>query len=227
MRLARHRHLDALCGEYLLGTLRGRARSRFERALREEPLVAKRLHLLSGTYMPTPSDRFQVTPRPDGLARLRRELQLDAAVRRPWYARLAPLQWSGAAVAALALAVGIGLTLLRPGEPTFTAIAQLSGDAAPAVTAALSEDRRQMQLRATRAQRPAAGLSYELWLIPAEGGAPLSLGTVEQLDARIRLSPAQSERLREGARLAISVEPAGGSPTGSPTGPVILVGPVS
>ena len=82
MRLARHRHLDALCGEYLLGTLRGRARSRFERALREEPLVAKRLHLLSGTYMPTPSDRFQVTPRPDGLARLRRELQLPRALLR-------------------------------------------------------------------------------------------------------------------------------------------------
>ena len=37
------RHVDALCGEYLVGTLRGAARKRFERALREEPLVAQRL----------------------------------------------------------------------------------------------------------------------------------------------------------------------------------------
>ena len=35
--------LDALCGEYLVGTLRGAARRRFERALREEPLVGGRL----------------------------------------------------------------------------------------------------------------------------------------------------------------------------------------
>ena len=34
-------------------------------------------------------------------------------------------------------------------------------------------------------------------------------------------------RLRAGAKLAISVEPAGGSPTGMPTGPVILIGEIS
>ena len=35
--------LDALCGEYIIGTLRGPARRRFERALSEEPLVSLRL----------------------------------------------------------------------------------------------------------------------------------------------------------------------------------------
>ena len=43
MRLAAHPGIDALCGEYLVGTLRGAARRRFERARREEPLVAQRL----------------------------------------------------------------------------------------------------------------------------------------------------------------------------------------
>ncbi len=224
MKLARHRHLDALCGEYLLGTLRGRARRRFERALREEPLVAQRVQLLTRTYMPTPSDQYQVTPRPGGLDRLRRELRLDALKPRPWYARLAPWQWAGAAVAALAL--GLALTLLRPTEPVFSTVAQLAGEQAPPVTAALSADRRLMQLRAAQPQRAAAGASYELWLIPAEGGAPISLGVLAQLDARVALSPAQAERVRAGAKLAISVEPAGGSPTGAPTGPVVLIGPV-
>jgi anti-sigma-K factor RskA len=32
--------------------------------------------------------------------------------------------------------------------------------------------------------------------------------------------------VRAGAKLAVSVEPAGGSPTGAPTGPVILVGEI-
>ena len=43
MRLEDSPALDALCGEYLVGTLQGAARRRFERALREEPRVALRL----------------------------------------------------------------------------------------------------------------------------------------------------------------------------------------
>ena len=54
MKLSRHRALDALCGEYLIGSLRGRARRRFERALRDEPLVAQRLALLTKRYAPLP-----------------------------------------------------------------------------------------------------------------------------------------------------------------------------
>ena len=37
MKLSRHRALDALCGEYLIGTLRGRARRRFEHVMRHGP----------------------------------------------------------------------------------------------------------------------------------------------------------------------------------------------
>ena len=55
----------------------------------------------------------------------------------------------------------------------------------------------------------------------------MSLGTAPNLDARILLAQAQAPRLRAGAKLAISVEPPGGSPTGAPTGPVILVGEIS
>ena len=43
MKLSQDRRLDALCGEYLVGTLHGAARRRFERAQREEPSVAARL----------------------------------------------------------------------------------------------------------------------------------------------------------------------------------------
>lgn len=225
MKLARHPALDALCAEYLLGTLRGAARRRFERALRDEPAVAQRAALLARTYMPRPSEHMAVTPRADGWARLRRELKLDAATTRPWYARIAPWQWASAAVAAVVL--GIAFNLLRPTEAPFTAIAQLAGKDVPAVTAALSADRRTLQLAAAQPAPARPGTTYELWLLPAEGGAPISLGTAAALDARIGLPAAQAPRLRAGAKLAVSVEPPGGSPTGAPTGPVILVGEIS
>lgn len=221
MKLARHPKLDALCAEYLLGTLRGRARRRFERALRDEPQVAQRVQQLVRTYMPTPSTRQAVTPRTDGWARLVRELGLAPA--RPWYARIAPWQWAGAALAVLVL--GIALTTLRPTDERFTTLAQLAGEA-PTVRAALSADRRTLQLSAAQATPARPGTTYELWLLPAEGGAPVSLGTLAALDGRVALAQALAPRLRSGAKLAVSVEPPGGSPTGAPTGPVILVGEI-
>ncbi len=227
MRLARHPQLDALCGEYLLGTLRGRARRRFERALREEPLVAQRVELLVRTYVPTPSEGQVLAPRADGWQRLQRELNL-AAFARPWYLRafssIAP--WQFVAAAAAAVVFGIALTVLRPTEE-FTAVARLAGDNAPVVTAAVSPERRTLQLRAAQPTPAPAGRSYEVWLLPAEGGAPVSLGVLTALDARVTLAAAQAPRLRAGAKLAVSIEPAGGSPTGAPTGPVILVGEIS
>jgi len=46
------------------------------------------------------------------------------------------------------------------------------------------------------------------------------------LDARLALPRAQAARLTRGAKLAVSVEPAGGSPTGAPTGPVVFAGAI-
>lgn len=62
------------------------------------------------------------------------------------------------------------------------------------------------------------GSVYELWLL-VEGAAPLSLGTFAGTETF-----AATQRLSDGASLAVSVEPLGGSSTGAPTGPVIAVG---
>ena len=40
----------------------------------------------------------------------------------------------------------------------------------------------------------------------------------------MQLEDALAELMRQGATIAISVEPPGGSPTGAPTGPVIASG---
>ena len=62
MKLARHRQLDALIGEYILGSLRGGARRRFERALREEPAVWLRLRTLQQEFTPNYSERIAQAP---------------------------------------------------------------------------------------------------------------------------------------------------------------------
>ena len=40
----------------------------------------------------------------------------------------------------------------------------------------------------------------------------------------MRLADALAELMQQGATIAISVEPPGGSPTGAPTGPVVASG---
>jgi len=226
MKLARDPRLDALCGEYLLGTLRGAARRRFERALHEEPLVAARLRHWQGLLAPRYASMIETPPPASAWPRLERELGLSR-YRTPWHRRL-PL-WRGWAIAATAAAlVAIGLQIL-PLKPTnsFAEIAQLSGPGdAARVSAALSADRRTLELRASRPVLAGPAQSYELWLIPAEGGAPVSLAVLGSLDAKLALPPAQAARLARGAKLAVSLEPAGGSPTGAPTGPVLFAGAI-
>jgi anti-sigma-K factor RskA len=217
--------VDRLAAEYVLGTLRGRARRRFERALREEPLVAARLRHWQA-LAPRYASMIDTPPPASAWPRLERELGLSR-YRTPWHRRLS--LWRGWAIAASAvalLAIGLQMLPLQP-KNSFTEIAQLSGSGdAARISAALSADRRTLELRATRPVLAGPSQSYELWLIPAEGGAPVSLAVLGSLDAKLALPPAQAARLTRGAKLAVSVEPAGGSPTGAPTGTVLFAGAI-
>ncbi len=68
-----------------------------------------------------------------------------------------------------------------------------------------------------------AGKTYELWVIPASGAAPVPAGTFRP-DERGNASVVTARLERTGAAKAfgVTVEPAGGSPT--PTMPILLAG---
>ena len=70
----------------------------------------------------------------------------------------------------------------------------------------------------------ASGKDFELWMIEGKN-APVSMGVIPAgATAHIGVSPAAQQKLAQGAVLAVSLEPAGGSPTGQPTGPVVAAG---
>ena len=227
MRIANERWLDALCGEYMLGTLRGTARRRFERALRDETLVAQRLKYWQGLFALRYSNMIEANPSPETWKRLERELEL-ARFRTPWHRRTG--FWRGWAVGATAiLALVVGMQTLRPRSeaPAPVEIAQLAGKAdVTRVAVRISADGRTLELQPARAVIAGPAQSYEVWLIPAEGGDAISIAVLGNLDARFALPVAQVGRVRAGAKLAVTVEPAGGSPTGKATGPIILIGDV-
>jgi anti-sigma-K factor RskA len=145
---------------------------------------------------------------------------------------------------AAALALYIGLSQFAPGLIPFGPLApqqvaqsqppaQLSArlvavlqqePTAPAFLLTVDPQSRTMIVRRVSAS-PEPGRSYQLWLIAKQSSTPRSLGLVGADEYTQRDIPGNFdiETLRS-ARYAVSLEPAGGSPSGVPTGPVLFTG---
>jgi anti-sigma-K factor RskA len=67
------------------------------------------------------------------------------------------------------------------------------------------------------------GKSYQLWIATEQsGGTPQSLGLIEdRSDITRTVLSAYDPAVVQKATFGVSLEPAGGSPTGRPTGPAL------
>ena len=149
--------------------------------------------------------------------------------------RRAAARWRAAAVGMTALAAALGIVLIEqprsvpaPVEntrPQAPLVARLGDtDRAVKLVASWDPSGRRLVLAFTGDMATDPNHSHELWVIPA-GGKPRSLGTMgDSKQMHMRLADAIASLMESGATVAISVEPPGGSPTGSPTGPVIASG---
>ena len=70
----------------------------------------------------------------------------------------------------------------------------------------------------------AADKSFELWILPPDKSAPVSLGLLPQHGNQQLVVSAKTAALLQQSGLAVSLEPVGGSPTGQPTGAVLYQG---
>jgi anti-sigma-K factor RskA len=229
-RLAR---LDALAAQYALGTLSPRARHRLARIGQRDATVAAALQGWEWRLAAFADAMPGVMPPPRVWAAIRARLgQADAAAAResaarpgPWWASLA--LWRGLAFAGFALAFALGVTMLAPrtDRPGETIVVVLAGqDAKPALLASAERSGRFLTVKAVVPIAVEPGRTLELWTLP-EGRAPQSLGLIPASGvARIALAVPADLAFGQIPALAVSLEPAGGSPTGKPTGPVLYSG---
>ena len=118
-----------------------------------------------------------------------------------------------AQTAALAPPPGSRLVAVLQQEPT-----------APAFLLTVDPQKRTMTVRRLTASA-GSGRSYELWLIAGKNSRPQSLGLVGASEFTTRPLPAGFDAGQmQTASYAVSLEPAGGSPSGAPTGPVLFTG---
>ena len=223
---------ERLAAEYALGTLRGRARDRMRRWMREDAALAQAVAQWEARLVPMAQAvrPARVPARVwDGIeARLGRA----GRTRGGWWDRVGFWRPLGILTSG-ALAALVAVVALLPGERP------QGPEAVPAAyIAVLSDPRTQRPVLVATAGRQEARLSVrtldmailvsdrslELWAVPRQGG-PRSLGLVEGEHATLKLAAAADRSLGDIPLLAISLEPKGGSTTGAPSGPVLYSGP--
>jgi anti-sigma-K factor RskA len=216
---------DRLAAEYALGTLRGPARRRFESLLPGHPALREAVAAWQARLEPLAASIEPVTPPPQAWQRIERRLFPAAAAETlPWWRRVGP--WRAFSALATAAVVALVVVVQQP-PPARAPIVVVLG-ANPQVpqavqarfVASLSADGRALVLRPIDAPPLTAQQALELWAVPPSG-PPRSLGLVNAEGATTLL---RTRLLTDTAALAVSVEPAGGSPTGAPTGPIVSLG---
>jgi anti-sigma-K factor RskA len=212
--------VDRLAAEYVLGTLRGRARRRFERWL-VSPQVGDIVKGWEARLAGLEPRLGAVTPP----STVWRAIENRLALRRKPVTR-----WLAVAASLLLFAV-IGFYALRqpPATPLAATQKALIQENPQTIywSVELLGDNQELAVQVQGAHALEPGKALELWVLPAPGvndGQPVSLGLLPTRGAERRvLTAAQRAALAGAKQLAVSLEPAGGSPTGLPTGPVLHV----
>jgi anti-sigma-K factor RskA len=222
---------DALAAQYVAGTLRGRARHRFEVLLGAHAALRGAVRRWQDRLIPLTAVLAPQSPPLRVWQGVERTLwpQLAAAEPPPWWQRLA--FWRGASgaasVAALVLAVLLSLPTVQ--APPIIVVLQGTGDAAQLPGSFVASFSADGSALVTRPLTPVALQNdrvLELWAVPPQG-APRSLGLISSNGVTVISRDKLPQRVLEAANtsaLAVSVEPPGGSPTGAPTGPVVFAG---
>ncbi|MFJ9991781.1 anti-sigma factor domain-containing protein [Pseudomonas putida] len=217
--------LDVLAGEYVLGTLSAEQRAAVLARLDREPALraavdrweARLLELTTLAEPQQPSTRLW--------RRIDRSISEQARQVRPtnrWWSRLG--LWQGVSVAGLAATVLLSLALLttRPATPHYLVVLVAPTDQVPGWVVQASDAQTIALIPLGRDQVP-EGMTLQFWTKGEQWQAPVSLGLVkpgEQYRVPLRdLPPLEPNQLFE-----LTLEKAGGSPTGRPTGPVKFIG---
>ena len=214
-----------LAAEYVAGLLSVADRAAFERRLGVEPALREEVRFWDEQLLPMTEEIKPVVAPPRVYAGI--EARLFQQPSKTASVLQSLLFWRSLSFASLAALAVAGILYVQTPQigtgPSQNFVAELSGPQ-DAVKLAVLYDGTKGEIKFNRvAGAPVSGRDFELWLIEGKN-PPISLGVLPaQASGVIKVSDVLKAKL-SGAVLAISDEPAGGSPTGQPTGAVLATG---
>lgn len=221
-------------GEYVLGLMSADERAAFETRMAADPAISKLVatererflelddtahgtppsealwQRIEGGIASEPSNVVDFEPRSD--ARRTAPPVTTVVTRRGF--------WQGFAAASVLgiLASGLSYMLTTPQQPRLIVV--LLNDQAQPVSIVETLAGQRIRVVPLSAIDVPANRTLQVWTLPDAATGPVSMGLLEQVRATLLEGPAlpapKLDQLYE-----ITVEPAGGSPTGRPTGPIV------
>lgn len=222
--------IDALAGEYVLGTLDAAERASIAARRQREPDLDAAIVAWERRLSPLAAAAKPVAPPPDLFRQIERRLDGHVPSREATELATVRLQlqrWrriglaASAIAAALLVAVGVREATRQETPQTYVAVFA-KDDVLPAFYMTFDLERRELTIRPVDAQRQ-PGKTYQLWIASDQlGPAPRSLGLVDEtLAPTTKVLSQYDQGLLQRATFGVSLEPSGGSPTGRPTSPAL------
>ncbi len=220
-----------LAAEFAMGVLEGEDLAVAEKRFEEDVQFRKSVEDWQNQLTPILNEVEPAEPAPRVWDQIAARTQgADEAMQSSWWTSLAFWRGSAAFAGSLAALSIAALLFLSPGglfvapELQRPLIATLTAaGTAPAFTARFDPGTGALFVRTALKDQSEQRVA-ELWLIPADG-VPRSLGLLDNEGlGDLSVTGENLAVFRDGATLAVSLEPQGGSPTGAPTGPVIASG---
>ena len=233
MQFANDKLRSKVAAEYVLGTMSARARRRFDVNLKQNPALRRAVTEWERRLTPLALALPEVEPPPRVWQAIESAIRPGRQVRPRLWESLPFWRLSSIASGLVALVLLILVAVPHPDTPATdgTRMVVVMNDlktSNPAMTVSWEPGKpgkRVMRIRVIGHADMAAGTAWEHWMLPGEDQKPVSLGLITTHDAQTVIVPEPlSTRLDQAQGLAMSVEPAGGSPTGLPTGPVLYAG---
>ena len=211
---------EELAARYVLGIMHGGARRRFEHWMMESFELRQEVWFWERELNELPPLKAETTPPKRVWKGIENKLDWHPK-RQTFWKRTSLFGGVIAATMIIALASLLSTALIET-TPSQEMVAVIQNKTAqPLWTVKFDETVGSLVLRPESIEQP-AGKDYELWLLKA-GAQPVSAGVlpISNGELQIRLSPSQLQQLMAGQKIAVSLEPPGGSPTGKVTGPVL------
>ena len=213
---------QVLAAEFAVGALDGDLLAEAQKRYENELAFRHEVDEWSERLQPLLDEITPQEPSPHILGQIQTRLDLVEKPKDSWFA------WLNNKFMAAGLALGL---FVIAAVGSFNLMPIFFAPQAPLLIAAMTEEGQPISARVENNNanviivadlEPDATKDRELWLITDASPNPISLGVINAKgETRLDVASETASLIAEGAVLAISLEPIGGSPSGLPTGPVV------